>query len=320
MFLAILAAGGMVFFASGRGEKLAAKSSIRAQVIDPTSQRDTDGDGLKDWEELIAGTDPQNPDSDGNGILDGLDRASTLAFQNEILDKDGTLTLPTMELERSLSQYMEARVKETGTLTKDDFNESIKNEVTNNTIAATEKILDQRNPYTKNDLRISASSDPKTYFNTVGRIGEKYFPLKQKVGEKIGGVEIFRGLLEKKNRDGTAMSDEEREETLARIAGFRSKYAGFASELKGVPVPGELSEFHLSFMNFMANTALAIHHISLLDTDPILGTIGMQHYVLLVQDGVKIINTARETTQKQNIVFTDQDSHYAKYYFTKPTS
>lgn len=32
---------------------------------------DSDGDGLKDWEELLWGTDIHNPDSDGDGMNDG---------------------------------------------------------------------------------------------------------------------------------------------------------------------------------------------------------------------------------------------------------
>jgi hypothetical protein len=320
LFLAILAAGGMVFAASHKSVKGVEKNSIKTQVINPTSQQDTDGDSLKDWEEIVVGTDPKNPDSDGNGILDGLDRASTLAFQNEILDKDGSLTLPTTELEQTLSGFIEERIKETGTITKDDLDKSAKDLVTESTIAATKKILDQRNPYTKADLRIDASADPKTYFNTVGRIGEKYFPLGQGSDKQLDSSNMFRQLIEKKRADGSAMNDEEQHEVLQHIAGFRAKYAGFASEIKNVPVPPDLSDFHLSFTNFMANTALAIHHISLLDTDPILGAIGMEHYFVLIQEGTKILKKAQETTQKQNIVFTDQDSRYARHYFTKPKS
>lgn len=33
--------------------------------------RDTDGDGVEDWEELLWGLDPTNRDSDGNGVPDG---------------------------------------------------------------------------------------------------------------------------------------------------------------------------------------------------------------------------------------------------------
>ena len=34
--------------------------------------RHSDGDGLQDWKEFLAGTDPLNPSSYGDGILDAL--------------------------------------------------------------------------------------------------------------------------------------------------------------------------------------------------------------------------------------------------------
>ncbi|GEM_PF-6300824 len=48
-------------------------SAVNKPNEDPLSiaQKDTDGDGLKDWEEVIIGTDPKNPDTDGDGIPDG---------------------------------------------------------------------------------------------------------------------------------------------------------------------------------------------------------------------------------------------------------
>ena len=37
----------------------------------PPMMPDTDGDGLKDEEELLLGTDPHNWDTDGDGLSDG---------------------------------------------------------------------------------------------------------------------------------------------------------------------------------------------------------------------------------------------------------
>ena len=34
--------------------------------------KDSDNDGLPDWEEKLLGTDPSNPDTSGKGVLDGV--------------------------------------------------------------------------------------------------------------------------------------------------------------------------------------------------------------------------------------------------------
>ncbi len=49
----------------------------------PTSVIDTDGDGLTDIAELERGTDPNNPDTDGDGIPDGMDDKPFLASEEE---------------------------------------------------------------------------------------------------------------------------------------------------------------------------------------------------------------------------------------------
>jgi hypothetical protein len=39
----------------------------------PDGQDDWDGDGMKNGAEMSRGTDPLNPDTDGDGVLDGKD-------------------------------------------------------------------------------------------------------------------------------------------------------------------------------------------------------------------------------------------------------
>ena len=46
-------------------------AGIAAELADPDA--DTDRDGLTNGQELEIGTDPENPDSDGDGIIDGFD-------------------------------------------------------------------------------------------------------------------------------------------------------------------------------------------------------------------------------------------------------
>ncbi len=61
------------------------------QATEPASAaKDTDGDGLSDsGETLITGTDPKNPDSDGDGLDDGLEVANRMNPLDPDMDKDG---------------------------------------------------------------------------------------------------------------------------------------------------------------------------------------------------------------------------------------
>ncbi len=49
-----------------------ANSKGQVLVVGDTIEKDADSDGLKDWEESLWGTDPYNPDSDGDGVQDGV--------------------------------------------------------------------------------------------------------------------------------------------------------------------------------------------------------------------------------------------------------
>jgi alpha-tubulin suppressor-like RCC1 family protein len=50
---------------------------------------DADLDSLETWREYLLGTDPLNPDTNGNGVLDGLDDRSGANGQNPDVDEDG---------------------------------------------------------------------------------------------------------------------------------------------------------------------------------------------------------------------------------------
>ena len=50
---------------------------------------DDDQDGLTAWREWLAGTDPYNPDTNGNGILDGIEESDTVSALNPDTDGDG---------------------------------------------------------------------------------------------------------------------------------------------------------------------------------------------------------------------------------------
>ena len=46
------------------------------KIIDSIATKDSDNDGLKDWEEALWQTAPNNPDTDGDGAKDGAEIAA----------------------------------------------------------------------------------------------------------------------------------------------------------------------------------------------------------------------------------------------------
>ncbi|NQV93258.1 hypothetical protein HQ403_02040 [Candidatus Kaiserbacteria bacterium] len=74
--------GGAFFFTGNTGNKSTVKNlqvnDDLKKIVTKTVAIDSDSDGLKDWEEILFGTDPQNPDTDGDGILDGEENSDEI--------------------------------------------------------------------------------------------------------------------------------------------------------------------------------------------------------------------------------------------------
>lgn len=68
MLVAIVLAIGLILFIGTYSKE--GVFGARETIID-NQNKDTDGDGLKDWEEELYKTDPLNPDTDGDGYIDG---------------------------------------------------------------------------------------------------------------------------------------------------------------------------------------------------------------------------------------------------------
>jgi len=65
----------LIFFTTEMG--FISCSSRSKTLIDPTqSAVDSDKDGLTNTVEILLGTDPNNPDTDGDGLTDGTEDAN----------------------------------------------------------------------------------------------------------------------------------------------------------------------------------------------------------------------------------------------------
>ncbi len=105
---------------------LATPTSYENALASEEYMRDSDNDGLRDWEETLIGTDPNNPDSNGDGISDGdeVENArAAFSLANNTDGQTGTTTplTRTDQLTRQIfGTYIQA--KQQGTFDEDAFN------------------------------------------------------------------------------------------------------------------------------------------------------------------------------------------------------
>lgn len=76
LFLGIFIGGVVVLRTQGIGAQMLTEGKKVLFPIASEPDADPDGDGLKNWQEETYKTDPRNPDTDGDGYLDGEEVAS----------------------------------------------------------------------------------------------------------------------------------------------------------------------------------------------------------------------------------------------------
>ena len=76
LILGVFIGGVAVLRTQGIGAQILNEGKKIFVPVASDSEADPDNDGLKNWEEKIQKTDPRNPDTDGDGYLDGEEVAS----------------------------------------------------------------------------------------------------------------------------------------------------------------------------------------------------------------------------------------------------
>ncbi|MBI5913018.1 hypothetical protein HY839_01090, partial [Candidatus Azambacteria bacterium] len=94
LLLGIFIGGVIVLRTQGIGAQVLTEGKKVLFPIASEPNADPDNDGLKNWEEEIYKTDPRNPDTDGDGYLDGEEVASgydpTIKAPNDALEGTDT--------------------------------------------------------------------------------------------------------------------------------------------------------------------------------------------------------------------------------------
>lgn len=303
LFLTFLALGGVYFLLfKQKSKKEIVKHDIpEVKVVNNPAEIldiDSDGDGLKDWEETLWKLDPKNPDSNGDGVLDGEEVKNKITeIDTDKTSENGTETekkLTGTETDiiskKLFAEYI--NLKQTG-----NFNEESVLAVANNLVA--EQIQNKKavQYYFSKDIKTFPSDDKillKLYGDSFASIKKKY--------EK----QYLDNPLVKKGETANLI-DPAFLQGLVRASDI---YKNMTLELSKIAVPKDLADTHMEILNNYMASSDGLKELSVLSTDPVMGMIGMQRHTEATIKEKDLLVTVAENLFGKGIIFSEDEDGY----------
>lgn len=294
---AVLISAGLLFFAvksAGEQNYVSEDLGVSAKVRSILNQIDTDGDGLKDWEESLWGTSPANPDTDRDGTTDGEEVAQNRDpltpgpddflenKKSEVFISNENLT-PTDEFAREfLTLYLEK--KGDGEVSQEDRGEII-NRLISEAPEATFKT------YSAGNISVSldgSESALKTYGNAVGKL----FKESSLPANAYEPLQILAQSLQAEDLKG-----------LNKLKAWGEDAEKVLGNLLVLKVPQTLAGTHLKLINGVSSLSADFKVMANAFGDPLSAIVHTRAYfdsVKMIEESVKEIASY---FQKNNITF-----------------
>lgn len=219
-------------------------------------ERDTDSDGVKDWEESLWGTDKNNPDTDGDGEGDEEEIATLRAEKNggaptSLSDLD--------ETDQFAREFFATTIalSESGNLS----NASIASLAENYASGAIS--WKQETIFTSDNLKtVGISTTSKTAYEAdITRILNTY---------NIGSIDYINQI--------PAYIEDRDVEALATLQQTGEIYSGAVESLLAISVPTDGVPAHLTLVNSLENHSEIIDSIIKIDSNPIRSLAGISYF------------------------------------------
>lgn len=275
IFTAILLIGGSFFFAEYRNNQtksiytanaVSSNVDVSAGGSENPQDVDNDGDGSKDWEEILVGTDPNNPKSKPSASKSSTEKDLTKTAT--VQAKLDPIDLVSREF---FARYMELR--QLGTSADKASQAELAQKVVGNIV------LSQPAEYKMTEILVKADSSKEAtalYGQEIANIFKKY-SIKSR-NEAI----IARDSLEKEDT-----------EILKEIDPIVASYKNIINSLIKVKVPESVSILHLDLINSMNSVLFVAQSFRNSGVDPIKGVQGTEYYLVASKNFYDSINAIR---------------------------
>ena len=261
LILSVAVLGGFYLYEKSKPLVFEGTKEVKITIKDPDAtlagirERDSDGDGIKDWEEALWGTDPYLRDTDNDGKGDGEEIAAR---------KKGLGTEAASKEKLTQTDILARDIFITTVALKQSGNYS------NETVRAlsqgiAEKIRDNPIPdkYTDKNLILAKNSSP----TSVALYGTAWLLLKRKYDPAYLGSEMYLiSQILNNNKQRTAGTEIKRYATL---------YKTFAADLISILVPPALAVSQLEVANDTYAIGVALENTAKIFEDPVVGLIGL---------------------------------------------
>jgi hypothetical protein len=233
-------------------------------IVENLVAKDTDSDGVVDWEESLWGTDPSKKDTDGDGVPDNV---AIEKLKKEREDSVGVSESPgeaenltkTDEFSRELFATI-AALNQNGEMdqaTMDQLGASLADRIQNAT---------PRKIFTLSDLKIIKSdtvADIKNYNDALDKINKI----------NTGGQTVI-DILQKFTADGNNVDTS----ALAELDPIIEQAQEIVEGMKKISVPQSLASLHLNFLNALERISENVSDIKLYDTDSVVALGAISQY------------------------------------------
>lgn len=259
-----------------------AQASSEAALLAAIATKDSDHDGLPDWQEALYGTDPHNPDTRGLGMTDGEAVARGLIVPKAISDIQVATSVPATSADQSYAGLgLPAPVR--GTIT-DAFSKlffqlylaakagnggaDLTSTQASDLIAKTFGQFSANFSLTPDfksasDLRIAGSGQDA--LRTFAAQAEAVFE-KNRADVTKSETDYLADAL---NGDGTA---------LTRLAAFSKTYRDSAAGLSALTVPQELAPDTLTVINALMRLGEIDGDLARVDVDPLAAMLALEQF------------------------------------------
>jgi len=247
--------------------------------------RDTDKDGVLDWEESLWGTDPTKADTDGDGVGDAEEISRwklESGMGNGLGNGAGENLTETDRLSRELFSTVVA-LNQIGTInqeTADKIGDSLVSQIQNST---------PKKVFLFTDIKIGQNNSAtvvQSYLNKIGDMNKKH----PSNGDVIEILAEF--IKDEENPDVGA---------LVKLGPIVKRINAMINELQQIEAPSELAQIHLDLINALERVMENVSDIQFFETDTVLAMSAINQYGenTNVLDAV-IIKLSKAISQKLN--------------------